>query len=337
MTDLKSMEESSKILHIKYDEIKVKFNDLVIDELRQICRENEITGFSTLNKQGLITLINEKYGEVYKPLSEIKYGVLYDICLENKLVVKASAGASKDLLIHILINVLYIKNNLIKHEIITNQTLDSTTKECILQKIKTILEDKKKLKTDKKKSKEVLDSSNNIITSEIDKAKQKLDELLEEKKKQDDMIKKQEKLLEKKKKQEEAEEKKKKQEEAEEKKRVEEEEKEKKRIEEVEIPPKYEELINNPLPKKNRQTLPKSVRDSVWNHYIGEDINKHRCLCCKKVLINNRQFEVGHVLSVRDCGTDEINNLRPICSPCNHSMGTTNMIEFVKTYGYYIG
>ena len=118
---------------------------------------------------------------------------------------------------------------------------------------------------------------------------------------------------------------------------MEEEEKEKKRIEEVEIPPKYEELINNPLPKKNRQTLPKSVRDSVWNHYIGEDINKHRCLCCKKVLINNRQFEVGHVLSVRDGGTDEINNLRPICSPCNHSMGTTNMIEFVKTYGYYIG
>ena len=86
-----------------------------------------------------------------------------------------------------------------------------------------------------------------------------------------------------------------------------------------------------------RRALPAAVRDSVWNLYIGEDINKHRCLCCKKVLISNRNFQVGHVQSVRDGGTDEINNLRPICAPCNHSMSTQNMIEFVKKYGYYIG
>jgi len=86
-----------------------------------------------------------------------------------------------------------------------------------------------------------------------------------------------------------------------------------------------------------RRALPASVRDSVWNHYIGEDINKHRCLCCKKVLISNRQFQVGHVVSVKDGGTDEISNLRPICAPCNHSMGSKNMIEFIKSYGYYAG
>lgn len=104
------------------------------------------------------------------------------------------------------------------------------------------------------------------------------------------------------------------------------------------------ELINNksivkpeqPIIRRRRH-LPVSVRDSVWNHYIGEDINKHRCLCCKKVLITNRQFQVGHVISVKDGGTDEISNLRPICPPCNHSMGTKNMIDFVKSYGYYIG
>ena len=93
-----------------------------------------------------------------------------------------------------------------------------------------------------------------------------------------------------------------------------------------------------PLTKTlRRKTLPVSVRDSVWNHYIGDDINKHRCLCCKKVIITNRQFHVGHVISVKDGGTDEINNLRPICAPCNHSMGTQNMVDFVKTYGYYVG
>jgi 5-methylcytosine-specific restriction endonuclease McrA len=90
-------------------------------------------------------------------------------------------------------------------------------------------------------------------------------------------------------------------------------------------------------PTARRRQLPASVRDSVWNNYIGEDINKHRCLCCKKGIITNRYFHVGHVISLKNGGTDEINNLRPICPPCNHSMGTTNMVEFVQTYGYYVG
>lgn len=89
--------------------------------------------------------------------------------------------------------------------------------------------------------------------------------------------------------------------------------------------------------KKKKQAIPKNVRNIVWNHYIGEDIIKHRCLCCKKVLITNTNFEVGHVLSEKNGGTHEINNLRPICGSCNHSMGTENMVEFVIKYGLYIG
>lgn len=89
--------------------------------------------------------------------------------------------------------------------------------------------------------------------------------------------------------------------------------------------------------KKKKQSIPKNVRTIVWNHYIGEDIIRHRCLCCKKVLISNTNFEVGHVLSEKNGGTHEINNLRPICFACNHSMGTENMIDFVVKYGLYIG
>ena len=89
--------------------------------------------------------------------------------------------------------------------------------------------------------------------------------------------------------------------------------------------------------KKKKQSIPKNVRVIVWNHYIGEDIIKHKCLCCKKVTISNTNFEVGHVLSEKIGGTHEINNLRPICFACNHSMGTENMIDFVVKYGLYIG
>ena len=122
------------------------------------------------------------------------------------------------------------------------------------------------------------------------------------------------------------EEKKKKLEEEEAKKKAEEEAEEKKRIE--------EEKKEN---KKKKQSIPKNVRIIIWNHYIGEDIIKHKCLCCKKVTISNTNFEVGHVLSEKNGGTHEINNLRPICFSCNHSMGSENMVDFVVKYGLYIG
>jgi 5-methylcytosine-specific restriction endonuclease McrA len=89
--------------------------------------------------------------------------------------------------------------------------------------------------------------------------------------------------------------------------------------------------------RKKKQSIPKNVRIIVWNHYIGEDIIKHKCLCCKKVTIANTNFEVGHVLSEKNGGTHEINNLRPICFACNHSMGSENMIDFVVKFGLYIG
>lgn len=89
--------------------------------------------------------------------------------------------------------------------------------------------------------------------------------------------------------------------------------------------------------KKKKQSIPKNVRVIIWNHYIGEDIIKHKCLCCKKVTITNTNFEVGHVLSEKNGGTHEINNLRPICFACNHSMGSENMIDFVVKFGLFIG
>jgi 5-methylcytosine-specific restriction endonuclease McrA len=89
--------------------------------------------------------------------------------------------------------------------------------------------------------------------------------------------------------------------------------------------------------KRKKQSIPKQVRVIVWNHYIGEDIIKHKCLCCKKVTITNTNFDVGHVLSEKNGGTHEINNLRPICGACNHSMGPENMVDFVVKYGLYIG
>lgn len=106
----------------------------------------------------------------------------------------------------------------------------------------------------------------------------------------------------------------------------------------------YEERIKQDEEKKikkqsekcKKQFIPKNVKINVWNTHIDSNIQKHKCLCCKKSIITNTDFEVGHVISEKDGGTHEINNLRPICSSCNHSMGTTNMIEYIVKYGYYL-
>ena len=60
-------------------------------------------------------------------------------------------------------------------------------------------------------------------------------------------------------------------------------------------------------------------------------------MCCKKTTISSTQFHCGHVLSVKNGGLTTIENLRPICTKCNQSMQTMNMIDYVKKYGYFIG
>ena len=97
--------------------------------------------------------------------------------------------------------------------------------------------------------------------------------------------------------------------------------------------------LKEPIKEKNikkKQVIPKYIKKLVWNTYIGGDIIKHRCLCCKKSIIENTFFECGHIISEKDEGTLEISNLRPICSECNKSMGSMNMIDYIKKYGLYI-
>jgi 5-methylcytosine-specific restriction endonuclease McrA len=105
--------------------------------------------------------------------------------------------------------------------------------------------------------------------------------------------------------------------------------------------PMLQKIRNNTIDQvelapRKKVKIPSKVRMDIWATYIGEDIAKHKCICCKRVTIRQTEFEVGHVLSEVHGGTLEINNLRPICSVCNKSMGTRNMIDFVKQYGYYI-
>ena len=69
-----------------------------------------------------------------------------------------------------------------------------------------------------------------------------------------------------------------------------------------------------------------------WNNFIGENIGKSKCYCCKLTDITQLSFHCGHIISEKNGGKVDINNLRPICQNCNSSMGTTNMNDFINKY-----
>jgi hypothetical protein len=81
-----------------------------------------------------------------------------------------------------------------------------------------------------------------------------------------------------------------------------------------------------------RKKIPKNIRSLVWNKYIGADITAAKCMCCREEKITINNWHCGHVLAEARGGDTTINNLRPICAPCNSSMGTKSMNEFTEEY-----
>ena len=95
-----------------------------------------------------------------------------------------------------------------------------------------------------------------------------------------------------------------------------------------------EKIITNE-PKNNKTIRKKSISSTmkklVWNKYIGEEIGKSKCLCCKNSYICQISFHCGDIIPESKGGEMKVSNLRPICQNCNSSMATRNMDEFMES------
>lgn len=92
----------------------------------------------------------------------------------------------------------------------------------------------------------------------------------------------------------------------------------------------------NKFPTYNSETkISKSLRQQVWFKYANNKLET-KCNCCGLNTINAFTFECGHIVPASKGGKCNINNLVPICSLCNKSMGTINMIKFMKHHNYPI-
>lgn len=82
--------------------------------------------------------------------------------------------------------------------------------------------------------------------------------------------------------------------------------------------------------ENKRKSIPKTVRESLWNRNFGEELNGNCYSCNNKVSYHN--FHAGHKISVKYGGNNNINNLEVLCFGCNLSMGPQNLEEFKNKY-----
>lgn len=83
-----------------------------------------------------------------------------------------------------------------------------------------------------------------------------------------------------------------------------------------------------------KKSIPKPLKDLVWETYVGNDIATTKCLCCENNEIRMNNFHCGHVIADSKGGEMTVENLRPICATCNASMKTEHMFDFKKRCGF---
>lgn len=76
------------------------------------------------------------------------------------------------------------------------------------------------------------------------------------------------------------------------------------------------------------KAIPKVIKQQLWEKYFEKYEVKCPVNCGK--YITPFTFEIGHLVSRCNQGTNEIDNLCPICRLCNGSMGSKNFVDYVK-------
>jgi len=75
-------------------------------------------------------------------------------------------------------------------------------------------------------------------------------------------------------------------------------------------------------------SMPKTLKQQVWDKRFGADAGTGKCYCCKYTTIRMDDFQAGHVTARSKGGSTTIDNLEPICARCNDDMKTMNLYEY---------
>ena len=78
-----------------------------------------------------------------------------------------------------------------------------------------------------------------------------------------------------------------------------------------------------------KRKVTKAIKDEVWRRYVGIDKREGKCVVCKRAIYTD-DFEAGHNKARAKGGTDNVSNLRPICTKCNRAMGTKSIDQWIE-------
>jgi 5-methylcytosine-specific restriction endonuclease McrA len=97
-------------------------------------------------------------------------------------------------------------------------------------------------------------------------------------------------------------------------------------------------LMHKTSIQKKRASIPGVVRERLWQRY-SPDTTTSSCACCRRRVsyfgsneASIDHFHAGHFVSVKNGGSDDIDNLRVLCSACNLGMGSKNIDQFKAQY-----
>lgn len=82
--------------------------------------------------------------------------------------------------------------------------------------------------------------------------------------------------------------------------------------------------------KRTKKNIPQALRKKVWIKCVGEKFTGACYTCGSKITVYD--WHCGHVHAEAAGGETHVDNLRPVCSTCNLSMGTQNMEDFKRKH-----
>lgn len=93
--------------------------------------------------------------------------------------------------------------------------------------------------------------------------------------------------------------------------------------------------ILDPKMETKRSNIPAPMKSLVWRKYVSNELIRGSCFCCRVKKITLDDFQCSHIISDKDGGKVEIENLRACCGKCNQSMNSRNMYEYISNYGFW--
>jgi hypothetical protein len=78
--------------------------------------------------------------------------------------------------------------------------------------------------------------------------------------------------------------------------------------------------------KNKKQKIPPKLRIEVWRKEFNLNDDGKCPLCINIINIGKNGFHCAHIISEKNGGKTELNNLRPLCETCNLKMSSNNWI-----------